>query len=88
MLMNRHRFIGRQTQSVIEMKCDEPLTQEFDEDERGFHEQFARGASALIQEVHAQFPFCHVIQWSMQVGDRCQHDLNIELKSSASMHRN
>lgn len=88
MVMNRHPFIARQTQSVLEVKCDQPLTQEFEEDERALHERFARAVSALIQELHVQYPYRHVIHWSMQVADRCQHHLNIELKPAASMHRN
>ena len=86
--MHRYSFTARPLQSEIEVQCDEHLSNEFEADERAFHAEFAQSVSAFLQDIIVRFPYRHVINWSMQVGDRCQHDLNIEIKPPQPMQHN
>ena len=72
----------RTTQNSIHVESDEPLPREIEEEERTFHAYFARHVSAMIKTLSQRFPYHHVIHWSMHINDRCQHDLDIEVRES------
>jgi hypothetical protein len=72
----------KRTNTVVE--STEPLPRPVEDEERLFHEYFAKEVSALLQRVVGRFPYRHLIQWSMYVGNQCQHDLDIEVKPPTS----
>ena len=76
------------TGNSIHVESDEPLTGEIDDDKRAFHAYFARHVSAMAQKISERFPYRHVIHWSMHINDRCQHDLDIEVRAPHPTHRN
>ena len=86
--MNRWTWSIRNTGKSIHVESDEPLTGEIDDDKRAFHAYFARHVSAMAQKISERFPYRHVIHWSMHINDRCQHDLDIEVRAPHPTHRN
>ena len=65
-----------------------PLPQCLEDQERIFHEHFAKEVSALLRQFIERFPYRHVIQWSLFVGNQCQHDLDIEIDPPGIINRN
>ncbi|CAF1056566.1 unnamed protein product [Didymodactylos carnosus] len=85
---NRCTWSSCDTQSLIKKESDQPLPSDVEEEERTFHVYFAKEVSAVLRKLSARFPYRHVIQWSMHVGDQHQHDLNIEVRASSSIDKN
>lgn len=88
MMVTEHHLCTRVTESLIEVRSNQPVSNNFEEEERAFHAYFSKAVSALLQNFIVQFPYRHVIQWSMQVGDRCEHDLYIDVRPPVPMDEN
>ena len=88
MVVTDHHLSTRVTESLIEVRSDQPLPSDFEEEERAFHADFSKAVTALLQNFIVQFPYRHVIHWSMQVGDRCEHTLYIDVRPPVPLHEN
>ena len=85
-MVTEQHLSTRVTESLIQVQSDQPLPSDFEEEERAFHADFSKAVSALLQNFIVQFPYRHIIQWSMHVGDRCEHDLYIDVRPPVPMH--
>ena len=57
------------------------------EEERAYHDYFAKEVSILLRRFIERFPHHHSIQWTMKIGTQRQHDLNIEVKPTIPMKK-